>query len=48
MVAVEPVLQVNPRLANDIISPHKIVVHYSDNKLCIERERHREFKHPER
>ncbi len=47
-MAVEPVLQVNPCLANDIIRPHKIVVHHCDNQLCVQRERRCEFKHPER
>lgn len=48
VVAVEPILKVNPRLTDDIIGPHEIVVHYSDNQLCFQWERYREFKHPER
>lgn len=48
MAAVEPVLQVNTCLANNIIRPHEIVVHHHDTQFCLQRERHREFKHPGR
>lgn len=48
MVAVEPVFQVNPRLSDAIIGPHEIVIHDCNYQLCLQRERHCEFKYPER
>ena len=48
MAAVEPVLQVEPCLANDVISANEVVVHHHDTQLCLQWERYGEFKHPER
>lgn len=47
MRAIEPVLQVYPRFADDVVCPQTIVVHHSDEELCIQWEGHGEFKHPE-
>lgn len=48
MAAVESVLQVDPRLADDVVGPDEIVVHHRDDQLRLQRERHGEFQHPER
>lgn len=47
MRAIEPVLQVYPRFADDVVCPQTIVVHHSDEELCVQWEGHGEFKHPE-
>lgn len=47
MPAVEPVLQVNPSLADDIVGSNEIMVHHRDDQLCLQWEGHGELKHPE-
>lgn len=48
MRAVEAVLQVDPCLTNDVVRPHKVVVHHPDDQLCVHREGDGELKHPGR
>jgi len=48
VAAVESVLQVDPRLADDVVGPDDIVVQHHHDQLRLQREGHREFKDPER
>lgn len=47
MAAVEPVLQIDSSLSNNIIRSNQIMIHDCYDQLSLQGEGHSELKHPE-